>query len=337
MLARIMETIRLPLNVNGHELQISASIGIAIYPEDVNDGESLIRHADQAMYIAKQMGRNRMHFFDAANDQLAQIRTEGLSRVAMALEQGELTLYYQPKVNMQSGKVVGMEALIRWLHPQRGLLPPGEFLPMIENSDFEIRLSEWVISRAMTQLTAWRAAGIDLTVSVNLPARHLQSHGFTEFIASAVSKHRNMDANSFELEILETAALGDMGSAIQKMQGCIAQGIHFSIDDFGTGYASLAYLRRLPARMIKIDQIFIHDMLNDEDDLSIVEGVIGLARAFKKEVIAEGVETVGQGIRLLDFGCELAQGYGIARPMKAELVPDWVRNYRPPVEWRSNP
>ena len=336
MLSRIMETIRLPLNVNGYEIQISASIGISIYPEDVNDGESLIRHADQAMYIAKQMGRNRMHFFDAANDQLAQIRSEGLSRVAMALEQDELTLYYQPKINMQSGKVVGMEALIRWLHPQRGLIPPGEFLPLIENSDFEIRLSEWVISRAMTQLSAWRTAGLDLTVSVNLPARHLQSHGFTEFIASAVAKHRNMDANSFELEILETAALGDMGSAIQRMQGCIAQGIHFSIDDFGTGYASLAYLRRLPARMIKIDQIFVRDMLDDEDDLSIVEGVIGLARAFKKDVIAEGVETVGQGIRLLGFGCKLAQGYGIARPMEAGLVPEWVRNYQPPVEWRSN-
>ncbi len=337
MLTRIMDTIRQPLNVNDHEIQISASIGIAIYPEDVNDGESLIRHADQAMYVAKQMGRNRMHFFDAANDQLAQIRSEGLSRVAMALEHDELILYYQPKVNMRSGKVVGMEALIRWLHPQRGLLPPEEFLPLIENSDFEIRLSEWVISRAMTQLTAWREEGINLAVSVNLPARHLQSHGFTEFITSAVAKHRDMDANSFELEILETAALGDMGSAIQKMQGCIAQGIHFSIDDFGTGYASLAYLRRLPARMIKIDQVFVRDMLDDEDDLSIVEGVISLAKVFKKDVIAEGVETVGHGVKLLNLGCELAQGYGIARPMEAALVPDWIRNYRSPVEWRKNP
>ncbi len=337
MLARIMETLSQPFNVNGHNIQISASIGIAIYPEDVNDGDSLIRHADQAMYIAKQLGRNRMHFFDAANDQLAQIRSEGLSRVEMALESGELILYYQPKVNMRSGLVIGMEALIRWLHPQRGLLPPGEFMPLIENSDFEIRLSEWVVSRAMTQLTAWRAEGVNLAVSVNLPARHLQSHGFTEFITSVVARHRDMGANSFELEILETAALGDMGSAIQKMQGCIAQGIHFSIDDFGTGYASLAYLRRLPVHMIKIDQVFVRDMLDNEDDLSIVEGVIGLARAFKKDVIAEGVETVEHGIQLLNFGCELAQGYGIARPMQAGLVSDWVRNYRPPVEWRSNP
>lgn len=333
MLSRIMEAISQPFNVNGHEIQISASIGIAIYPEDVNDGESLIRHADQAMYIAKQLGRNRMHFFDAANDQLAQIRSEGLSRVEMALECGELILYYQPKVNMRSGQVIGMEALIRWLHPQRGLLPPGEFMPLIENSDFEIRLSEWVISKAMTQLTAWRKEGIALTVSVNLPARHLQSHGFTEFIASAVAKHSDMEANSFELEILETAALGDMGAAIHKMQSCIEQGIHFSIDDFGTGYASLAYLRRLPAHMIKIDQIFVRDMLDDEDDLSIVEGVIGLAKAFKKDVIAEGVETVAHGVKLLNLGCELAQGYGIARPMEAKFVTDWVRNYHLPTDW----
>ncbi len=335
MLTRIMETVGQPLEVNGHEMQISASIGITIYPEDVSDGESLIRHADQAMYVAKQMGRNRMHFFDAANDQLAQIRSEGLSRVAMALEQGELILYYQPKVNMKSGKVMGMEALLRWQHPQRGLLAPGEFLPLIENSDFEIRLSECVILSAMAQLTAWRKTGLDLSVSVNLPARHLQSHGFAEFISLALTKHKNMDARAFELEILETAAIGEMGSAIQKMQGCIAQGIHFSIDDFGTGYASLAYLRRLPARMIKIDQVFVRDMLDDEDDLSIVEGVIGLARAFKKDVIAEGVETVRHGVQLLNFGCELAQGYGIARPMKAELVPDWVKNYQPPIEWRG--
>ena len=332
MLERIMEAIKQPLYVNDHEMQISASIGIAIYPEDVNDGESLIRHADQAMYIAKQMGRNRMHFFDAANDHLAQIRSEGLSRVEMALEQNELLLYYQPKVDMQSGEVVGMEALIRWRHPQRGLIPPGEFLPLIENSDFEIRLSEWVITSAMEQLTSWQKFGIHLTVSVNLPARHLQSHGFAEFIASSVLRHQEMDG-AFELEILESAALGDMGAAIQKMQGCIAQGIQFSIDDFGTGYASLAYLRRLPAQTIKIDQVFVRNMLEDEDDLSIVEGVISLARAFKKEVIAEGVETVGQGVQLLNFGCRLAQGYGIARPMEAGLVPDWLRNYRPPAEW----
>ncbi len=333
MLLRIMEALNQPFNVNGHNIQISASIGVAIYPGDVNDGDSLIRHADQAMYIAKQLGRNRMHFFDAANDHLAQIRSEGLSRVEMAMESGELVLYYQPKVNMRSGRVIGVEALIRWLHPQRGLLPPSEFMPLIENSDFEIRLSEWVISTALTQLAAWRKEGITLTVGANLPARHLQSHGFTEFIASAVAKHSDMEANSFELEILETAALGDMGSAIQKMQGCIAQGVRFSIDDFGTGYASLAYLRRLPAHMIKIDQIFVRDMLDDEDDLSIVEGVIGLAKAFKKDVIAEGVETIAHGVKLLDLGCELAQGYGIARPMEAGLVPDWVRNYQLPADW----
>lgn len=335
MLSRIMQTIGCPFEINGQDIRISASIGVTMYPDDVTDGDSLLRHADQAMYVAKQSGRNRIHFFDAINDHLAQVRSEGLSRVETALENGELTLYYQPKVNMRSGKVIGMEALIRWQHPERGLISPGEFMPLIENSDFEIRLSEWVISQAMAQVVAWQKAGMNLTISVNLAARHLQSHGFADFITSAISGFADFGANFLELEILETAALGDMGAVIRKMETCIKLGVCFAIDDFGTGYASLAYLRRLPADIVKIDQIFVRDMLEDANDLSIVKGVISLADAFQKQVIAEGVETVDHGVRLLSMGCEVAQGYIIARPMEAGRVPDWVRSFRVPTEWAS--
>ena len=333
LLNRIMEIFSNPFQIDGHEIQISSSIGVAMYPDHVTDGSGLLRHADQAMYIAKQKGRSRIHFFDAVNDHLAQVRSEGLSRIEMALQNNELLLHYQPKINMRSGEVISMEALIRWQHPERGLLPPCEFLPLVENSEFEIRLSEWVIMQGMAQLDAWRKAGIDIRVSVNLPVRHLQSKGFVDFVLSAMSRYPDLKRPSITFEILETAALGDMGLAIRKMEECIKQGIRFSIDDFGTGYASLSYLRRLPASTIKIDQSFIRSMLDDADDLSIVKGVIGLADAFQKEVIAEGVETIEHGVKLLQMGCYLGQGYAISRPMNAKNVASWISEFKLPHEW----
>ena len=336
MLERIIETLSEPFEIEGSEVQISASIGVAIYPDHVSDGTALLRNADQAMYIAKQKGRNRIHFFDAVNDHLAQVRSEGLTRIEMALQNNELLLYYQPKINMRSGEMIGLEALIRWQHPDRGLLAPGEFLPLVENSEFEIRLSEWVIARAMSQLEDWRLQDLHTTVSINLPARHLQSHGFADFIAAAMADHPQLQGSALKLEILETAAIGDMGAAIEKMEECIRRGIRFSIDDFGTGYASLSYLRRLPADTIKIDQSFVQGMLENADDLSIVKGVIGLADAFQKLVVAEGIETVAHGVQLLAMGCEFGQGYGIARPMPPGMVVNWVREFRTPKEWIVN-
>ena len=333
MLERVMEIIRNPFEISGSEVQISTSIGVAIYPDHITDGSALLRHADQAMYIAKQKGRSRIHFFDAVNDHLAQVRSEGLSRIEQGLQNSELILYYQPIINMRSGKVVGMEALIRWRHPERGLLTPGEFMPLVENSDFEMRLSEWVITQGMAQMDVWHRLGLDITVSVNLPARYLQSHGFVDFIVPLIGQHTGRASNAIRLEILETAALGDMGSAIKKMTECIKHGVQFSIDDFGTGYASLSYLRRLPADTIKIDQAFVQGMLEDMNDLSIVKGVIGLADAFQKRVVAEGVETIKHGATLLAMGCEFGQGYGIARPMGAEHVLNWVKEFRLPSEW----
>ena len=335
MLDRVLEEIRNPFEIGINEVQISTSIGVAIYPDHITDGAALLRHADQAMYVAKQQGKNRVHFFDAVNDHLAQVRSEGLSRIELGLLNNELLLFYQPIINMRSGKAVGMEALIRWQHPERGLLTPGEFLPLVENSEFEMRLSEWVVMQGMKQMKAWHSQGLDITVSVNLPARYLQSHGFVDFIVPAICKQTELADKAVRLEILETAALGDMGSAIKKMLECIKHGIQFSIDDFGTGYASLSYLRRLPADTIKIDQSFVQGMLEDMDDLSIVQGVISLADAFQKRVVAEGVETIEHGAKLLAMGCEFGQGYGIARPMGAEHVADWIREFRLPSEWNA--
>ncbi len=277
LLKRITETLNEPFLINANPVKISASLGVALYPDHVNDGTLLMRHADQAMYIAKQSGRNRIHFYDASQDHLVQARSEVLSRIETALENRELTLHYQPKVNMRSGQVIGLEALLRWHHPERGMLYPGEFLPLIENSNFETRLSEWVISEAVRQINTWQKSGLNLTVSVNVPASHLNSPGFIDFMGGIMNAHPRLANHSLELEILETAALGDMAAAIRKMEACFRLGIRFSIDDFGTGYASLAYLRRLPADIVKIDQVFVRDMLTDPNDLSIVKGVIGLA------------------------------------------------------------
>lgn len=325
MLERAICAIENLLELDGIKLQISASIGVAIYPDKVTDGSALLRHADRAMYVAKQSGRRRIHFFDAITDHQSQIRSEGLSRIELALAHGELTLHYQPIVNMRSKEIVGLEALIRWQHPDRGLLLPGEFLPYIENSEFEIKLSEWVITQGAAQLESWIEQGLNIYISFNLPARHLQADGFVDFIAKLAAEHPNLMKSLVKLEILETAAIGDLSSAIRKMEMCIGLGILFSIDDFGTGYASLSYFRRLPADTIKIDQSFVQGMLDDVNDLSIVKGVIGLAEAFQKQVIAEGVETAEHSAELLTMGCDIGQGYGIARPMNAENVMSWIK------------
>ena len=333
ILRRVMEDIGRPYEIAGKRIQISTSIGVAMYPDNSTDGSGLLRQADQAMYLAKQQGSRQIHFFDTAHDLITRAHTEEFIRLKQALKHDELVLYYQPQVNMRSGAVIGLEALIRWRHPERGVLPPSEFLPLVENSEFEIGLSEWVIRQALDQLDAWRKQGLLLAVSINLPARHLQSRQFADFIESALSGYPELPKGMLKLEILETVAIGDMSSAISKMEQCIQAGAAFSIDDFGTGYASLSYLRRLPVDTLKIDQSFVLDMLSDPDDLSIVKGVIGLADAFQKAVIAEGVETAEHGVKLLALGCELGQGYGIARPMPVENVPEWICCFRTPPEW----
>jgi diguanylate cyclase (GGDEF)-like protein/PAS domain S-box-containing protein len=333
MLSRIMDAIARPYTIGEITVSISASIGVTLYPDDNVDADTLLRHADQAMYLAKEKGRNRFHFFDVVDDRNAHIRSEGRARVEAALERHELVLHYQPKVDLRTGQVVGLEALIRWQHPDEGLLAPADFLPLVENSDFETRLSEWVIAEALRQMKLWQWEGLDLAVSVNLPARHLHSDGFIPFIVDILSENTEIPRDRLELEVLETVALWDIPRVTQTMEECRRHGVMFSIDDFGTGYASLAYLRRLPVNTIKIDQSFTRDMLTDPDDLSIVEGVISLAEAFQKQVIAEGVESEDHGTILLYLGCQHAQGFGIAKPMAADLIPDWIKSYRPAPAW----
>lgn len=330
---RIIGALSQPFRVSEHSVTISASIGVTLYPHDGSDADTLLRHADQAMYAAKQGGRNRHHLFDPENDRRTRIRREEIGRIREGLDKGEFQLYFQPKVNMRKGRVTGAEALIRWQHPEDGLLLPGRFLPVIEDSELDIEVGDWVIREALRQMDEWHEQGVDLPVSINISGTHLLHEGFSRRLAELLSAHPNLVPGLIELEVLETAALEDMAKVAELFAECRRLGVSFALDDFGTGYSSLTYFRQLPADVLKIDQSFIRNMLDDADDLAIVEGVIGLTQAFRRQVIAEGVETVEHGLVLLLLGCDMAQGFGIAHPMPAALVPDWIRDFKPDELW----
>ena len=306
------------------QLKVSASIGFTLYPQDNVDADQLLRQADHAMYQAKLAGKNRFHLFDVVHDAALKLQTESLERIRQGLEGHEFVLYFQPKVNMKSGETVGVEALIRWQHPERGLLSPNQFLPLIENHPLSIAVGEWVINTALDHMCQWKADGLDIAISVNVGARQLQQDAFAERLAQFLAAHPSVAPTQLELEILETNAMEDMATVTENILGCRALGVGFALDDFGSGYSSLTYLKRLPVDLLKIDQSFVRDMLEDADDLAIVKSIISLAATFHRSVIAEGVETTAHGELLMQLGCYLAQGFGIARPMPAAELPRWV-------------
>jgi len=331
---RLLAAASQPVPYKDELLHVSSSIGIAFYsPADDANADLLLREADQAMYQAKQAGKNRFHVFDSEQDRAVRGHHENIARIRQALTNKEFVLHFQPKVNMRSGALIGVEALIRWQHPERGLLSPGLFLPEIENHPLGIELGEWVIDTALAQIEAWQVDGFTLSVSVNIAGNHLQQAGFVDSLRDLLARHPSVRPDALELEVLETSALEDIAHVSAVIAECATLGIDFALDDFGTGYSSLTYLKRLPAQILKIDQSFVHDMQDDPEDLAILEGVLGLAMAFRRRAIAEGVETISHGEMLLDLGCELAQGYGIARPMPAAEIPKWSAIWQPGVTW----
>jgi len=336
LLVRLLDAAAHPVQVGGRMLQVTASLGVTFYPQtETVDADQLLRQADQAMYQAKLGGKNRYQIFDAQQSHYIRGQHEDLERIRRALEENEFVLHYQPKVNMRTGEIIGVEALIRWQHPEQGLLHPFVFLPVIENHPLSIELGEWVLDSALTQLETWGVAGLKLSVSVNIGANQLQQADFTARLRALLKNHPGIRTGDLTLELLETSALEDLASVSRIMGECAAMGVQFALDDFGTGYASLIYLKSLPAAQLKIDRSFVHDMLEDPDDLSIIEGVLGLATAFRRRPIAEGVEAPEHGVLLLRLGCELAQGFAIARPMPADELPAWIDNWRPAPEWTA--
>jgi diguanylate cyclase (GGDEF)-like protein/PAS domain S-box-containing protein len=335
-LRRILVCLSTPFNGCPGGVQIAGSVGVTLYPKDGADPDTLLRHADQALYAAKEAGRNRYHLFDTLQDQQAHAYRDALERLRQALENGEFRLHYQPKVDMRLGRPVGAEALIRWQHPERGLLYPADFLDVIDDSDLSIPLGEWVIETALIQLDAWQALGLTLPVSVNITARQLQEPDFIPHLRAALERHPNLPFQCLEIEILESAVLSDIGKVARVIEAGQQMGVSFALDDFGTGFSSLAYLRRLPADTLKIDQSFVRDMLDDPSDTAIVESVIGLASSFRRHLVAEGVETIQHGLMLMRMGCDSAQGYAIARPMPPAALVDWWRTWRVPAEWQAD-
>ena len=333
---QLLEAASQPVFVGALSLQLSASAGIACYPqaEDV-DADQLLRQAAQALYQSKISGKNRYHLFDSTLALSTRGHHEDLERIRVALANNEFLLYYQPKMNIATGAIKGAEALIRWKHPERGLLLPGAFLPIVDGHPVALEIGEWVIDSALRQIDTWRAAGLDIPVSVNISAQQLQHEDFTAHLNALLEAHPSINPARLEIEVLESNALPDMSQISQVIHSCGKLGVSFALDDFGTGYSSLDFLKRLPVDVLKIDQTFVRDMLNDPEDLTIVEGMLGLAAAFRRQAVAEGVETVEQGILLLRLGCQIAQGFGIARPMPAEDLPGWVTSWTPDPQWSS--
>ena len=288
---------------------------MSIYPLDDVDPDILLRHADQAMYIAKNSGKNRYHIYDVNLDKRARDQNDFLKSVHQALKLDQFELYYQPKINLRTKKLVGAEALIRWNHPERGLLLPADFLRQIENTDLDIAIGEWVTATALAQLHRWREAGLDIELSINISGYHLESEGFEEKLLQQLSRYPEIPSGKLQIEVLETVAINDIAVAHGIIESCRKMGISFALDDFGTGFSSLSYLSSLPVDTLKIDQSFVLDMLEDKGDKAIVQGIIALANAFERHTIAEGVETYAHYQALLDMGCEQGQGYLFSKPL----------------------
>ncbi|MFI8740678.1 putative bifunctional diguanylate cyclase/phosphodiesterase [Stutzerimonas zhaodongensis] len=326
-LQRVLDVIAVPFHIDGYVMKVAGSLGVTIYPQDNEGPDTLLRHADQAMYEAKQSGRNRFRFFDVSISQKTQEAFKNIESVKQALENNELRLHYQPKVNLRNGMVIGFEALLRWQHPALGLLPPDAFLPAVERTDVIIDIGDWVIEQTLCQLRIWNAEGHHWPTSVNIAARHFQLPNFVDRLQRLLAKHSDVEPRLLDLEIVESTAIDNLEHVSQCLIDCQQMGVTFSLDDFGTGFSSLNYLKRLPAQTIKIDKSFVRDILHDKDDLALSEAIINLSRTFEREVIAEGVETDLQEKMLLAMGCYLVQGYGIAPPMPAEQVSDWATLY----------
>lgn len=333
-LDRIMSVMHPPFVMDGKSVEISLSIGVVLYPENDAEPETLLRQADMAMYHAKQSGRDQYRFFDAGINAIATENHERLKKIEAALKQGELCLHYQPKIDLKSGRVIGFEALIRWNAP--GLdkpVLPTEFLPAVQDTPAIVEIGTWVIHSVLGQMQAWQEQGMAVDVSVNIASRQLHDPGFLDTLRAAFETFPDVSSSRLELEILETTAIADFQFIQKVLAGCREIGLKLALDDFGTGYASLSYLKNLPVDRLKIDRSFVSDLPENQDNIAIIRSIVSMSRIFRREVIAEGLESPLQGKELIRMGCRLAQGFGIAKPMPSEAVPEWIGQWPQKPDW----
>ncbi|MBI5719166.1 MAG: EAL domain-containing protein [Burkholderiales bacterium] len=319
---RLVQTLAEPITVQGTEVFVGGSVGVATYPEDGTDIDTLLMNADTAMYRAKALGRGGFQLYDRSMNALALDRLHMETRLRRALERDEFVLHYQPRVDVVSGRIVGAEALIRWQHPERGLLPPAEFIPLVEDAGLVIPIGEWAIQTVCRQSAAWAAAGLNpVPIAVNLASTHLRERGLPARVAQALAAH-GVPASCLEIEVTESILLADPELSISIAQELAAMGVMLSIDDFGTGYSSMSYLKKLPIAALKIDRSFVRDLETDPDDAAIVSAIVALAHSLKLKVVAEGVETPAQLSFLQSVRCDQYQGFLTSR---AVSVPEFER------------
>jgi len=322
LLAAIAEPYALP---DRRHAEISASIGVTLYPADDGDADLLLHHADQAMYAAKQAGRNRYQLFDARMEQRIQARNDTLRRLDRSLRADQFELHYQPTVDVRRGRVISLEALLRWRHPVLGMLGPGEFIPLIEDDELALGIGTWVFRAALTQARAWHAQGIETPLSINTFPRQLVRSDFSAQLGDLVHEiWPDMPAGRLQLEILESSRPHSAEPIRRNLQTCRSFGIRVSLDDFGSGTSSLSGLRQMALDEVKIYQAFVREL---PGSLPMIKGIIALGRAFGIRVVAEGVETREQVEQLLELGCDAMQGYAIARPMPADAVAGWLADF----------
>ena len=321
---KVIRRVGEPMTLNGHEVRIGASIGIALYPDDGDDLTALMKGADTAMYRAKEACRNSYRFHDASMDTAANQRITLETGLHNALERREFQLFYQPKVELGDGRLIGAEALIRWNHRDRGMVPPNVFIPLAEETGLIVQIGDWVLEEACRQMAEWRdQQGLEVKVAVNVCTRQLLGPGIAGRIADLLVRYR-LEASQLEIEVTESSVMSAPESAVSQLETIRAMGITIAVDDFGTGYSSLAYLKNLPVNTIKIDRSFVQQVDSDSNNSAIVLAIIGLSNALKLNNVAEGVETAAEEQLLRSAGCHSAQGYRYARPLPAEQFAAWV-------------
>jgi diguanylate cyclase (GGDEF)-like protein/PAS domain S-box-containing protein len=334
-LDRVLAATRAVVPDGAAELTVSSSVGLTLYPDDNAPAETLLRHADEAMYEAKRRGRDRYHLFDAASDSAVAEYRQLVQALESALDNNELRVHYQPIVHLPSGRVLGFEALVRWQHPERGLLAPALFLPAVEHTPLICAIDRWVAAQALADLAGWLDAGYDWYISINIAAFHFESEGFADEIRGLLAWRPRVEPYRLQLELLESKALVSLDAVREVIRDCRALGVRTALDDFGTGYASLAYFKRLPVDTLKIDQSFVRGIEDDPENLVIVDNIVRLTRSFQRSVVAEGMETAEIGELLCRFGCDTVQGYGIAKPMPASDIVAWVAAWQPDPRWAT--
>jgi diguanylate cyclase (GGDEF)-like protein len=328
-LLRLLQVVREEIEVSGLPLAADASIGFAMSPDDGVDVDTLLQHADVAMYVAKA-GANPVVRYDPGHDHYDAGKLALVGELRRAIDNDELVLHYQPKASVITGRVSAVEALVRWNHPERGLLYPDSFLPIAEQTGIIEALTRWVLTSALGQLVSWGHTVDDLAVAVNISARNISRGDFADMVMSALAAAR-IPPERLLLEITETAFVADPDRAGRSLRQLAAAGVRISLDDFGRGQTSLGYLSTLPLHEVKIDKSFVIDMLEDRSHLAIVRSVIDLAHNLGFEVVAEGVETEAILAELTTLGCDIAQGYLLARPMPAERLPGWLATHQSPL------